>query len=102
MAVDLENVDWEFEEIRKKQDEEVEACENEFSHVMDEVVETLNSTEVVESQEGVSMNHSGLVRIIRDCPMFLQIFRKYVNVQKQSRKYASRLASRLTSSVGYR
>ena len=32
MAVDLENVDGEFEdkqeEIRKKQDEEVEACEN--------------------------------------------------------------------------
>ena len=34
---------------------------------MDEVVETSNSTEVVESQEGVSMNRSGLVRIIRDC-----------------------------------
>ena len=34
---------------------------------MDEVVETLNSTEVVESQEGVSMNRSGPVRIIQDC-----------------------------------
>ena len=34
---------------------------------MDEVVETLNRTEVVESQEGASMNRSGLVRIIRVC-----------------------------------
>ena len=71
-GIDLGQVDEEFEkemeEVRQKETEEVEAMEDELSFIVGDVVETLNSTTVAEgSQEGVSMNRSGLVRLIRDC-----------------------------------